>query len=144
VTRVEETVITYLKQIGQLEAQDLGSKRQEVTVANKEFLLDSFQRQASANGKIIAVAVALLCVLFAVGVGLVIYFKNSPAALTAVAGGNLMSLLGIVAWLRRLWFEKNTMVALYLVAANLSPQEAAKVIVSFHFRAVKLRSYARL
>jgi F0F1-type ATP synthase assembly protein I len=138
--RVEIALRGYIQRLGQDKTASLGGKQKTPTEADTQFLISALQTKSKENGTIIIVAVILLFALFCVGIGFAIYFRDSPAAISSVLGGNLLVLLGIVAWLRRLWFDKNTMDTLMLIIPGLSASEAAKVVTSFYFRAVKVKS----
>jgi len=91
------------------------------------------EEDATSTDRIVVAAVVLLCCLFVAGLGLVVYYRNSPEhAAVLFGGGTFVSLLGIVAWLRKLWFDKRTMDLILVLVQSMSPADAAKVLTTFY------------
>jgi hypothetical protein len=79
----------------------------------------------------------LLCCLFIAGLGLVVYYRDSPERVAVLfGGGTFLSMLVIVGWLRKLWFDKRTMDLLLVLVQSMSPADAAKVLTTFYFGAL--------
>ncbi len=131
----------YLGGIGQLDEQELGGSPNTVSAEYQQSLVASLSGQWKFNKGIIVVAISVLCAIFLLGIFLVIYYRDSPTAIAAILGGNFFSLLVIVGWLRRLWLENSTMGALLAIVEGMTPREAAKVITTWHFRAIKERKH---
>jgi len=94
------------------------------TKSLEERLKDRFK----FNNGIILLAIIILCMIFAIGVFFVFYYRNSPAALGGVFGGTFLSLLSIISWLHKLWREKSIMDMTLSVIEGLPAREAAKFI----------------
>jgi hypothetical protein len=134
---LEHTLADYLRRIGQYEAQRLGGEAHQISPADSEFLRDSLCRQIRFSDRLITVAVILLCGLFVVGVFLILYNRGSLNATAVISGGTFASMLVIIRWLRQLWLDKSTMDMLVNAANGLSPAEAAKLVTTFYFKALR-------
>lgn len=139
-----QSIQTYLREIGEVESKKLGdtpSLRAPETLAGAQSALErSLREDARHTDIIVVVAVVLLCCLFVAGLGLVIYYRDSPERVEVMfGGGTFVSLLGIVAWLRKLWFDKRTMDLLLVLVQSMSPADAAKVLTTFYFGALSLK-----
>jgi hypothetical protein len=140
-SRYVQSVQTYLREIGEVESKKLGDTptlRAPETLAGAQSTLErSLREDARTTDRIVVVAVVLLCCLFVAGIGLVVYYRNSPEHLEVLfGGGTFVSLLGIVGWLRKLWFDKRTMDLLLVLVQSMSPADAAKVLTAFYFGAL--------
>lgn len=136
-----QSVQAYLGEIGEGEAKKLGETPSAPSV---EILADAqsslerrLQKDAKMTDAIILVAVVLLCCLFVFGIMVMVYYRNSPQKLALVfAGGSFGSMLLIVGWLRKLWFDKRTMDLLLALTQSMNPMDAAKAVTSFYFGAL--------
>ena len=136
---VRKTIDAYLTKTGQRDTPILGREIDHAAIKDAApSLLSQLQKSQASAGLIIFIAVGLLCALFVVGVALIFYYRNSPGTIALIFGGNFFSLLIIVFWLRRLWLEKTTIDTLMVLVSGMSTAEAAKVIVGFHFKAIKM------
>ncbi len=136
-----QSLQTYLREIGEVESKKLGdapTNRAPETLAGAQSALErSLREDAKSTDRIVVAAVVLLCCLFVAGLGLVVYYRNSPEhAAVLFGGGTFVSLLGIVAWLRKLWFDKRTMDLLLVLVQSMSPADAARVLTAFYFGAL--------
>ncbi len=124
----------YLEASGQLTPtqKEFGRARHPATDRTVSLRLD-LATQRKFNSRIIVAAVSCLCCLFAVGLYLVIAFRNSPSTIVAIFGGTIFSLLVIVRWLRQLWLDKSLMDLLLYAADSLSPDELLKLVSTFYF-----------
>jgi len=127
-------VSSFVDELGQARVQPLGGTTREPQPEQVRRFSGRLKRQSDRNSYLMAAAVAVLCLLFVVCVFLVVYYRHSPKTTMLVFGGNILQLIVIVAWLRRLWLDKNTMEALLIVADELPPLEAAKIITNFYFK----------
>ena len=132
---------TYLNDIGEAGPKKLGEAAPPLSqgsLASAQASLEiSLRKDARKTDRILLIAVGLLCCLFALGFGLTIYHRNSPTNVAALfGGGTFLSLLGIVAWLRKLWFDKRTMDLLLALTQSMTPADAAKALTSFYFGAL--------
>jgi hypothetical protein len=136
-----QSIQTYLREIGEVESKKLGDApalRAPETLAGAQGALErSLREDARKTDRIVVVAVVLLCCLFIAGLGLVVYFRDSPERIAVLfGGGTFLSMLGIVGWLRKLWFDKRTMDLLLDLVQSMSPADAAKVLTTFYFGAL--------
>lgn len=140
---LEHTLASYLKTIDQLEPQSLGGRQRSLTDQDSQFLRESLTRQLRFNNSLIVVAVVLLCVLFLLAVLLILAQRNSLNAVAVISGATFSAMLAIIAFLRRLWLDKSAMDMLLYACYGLSPQEVAKLVTSFYFKAVATSKLAR-
>ncbi|HSZ62580.1 MAG TPA: hypothetical protein VK828_12335 [Terriglobales bacterium] len=136
-----QSMQSYLREIGEADPKKLGDAAAlhapETLAAAQRSLERRLREDAKRTDRIIVVAVVLLCCLFFAGLGLVFYYRNSPGQLTIVFGGGaFLSLLGIVGWLRKLWFDKRTMDLLLVLVQSMNPADAAKMLATFYFGAL--------
>jgi hypothetical protein len=136
-----QSIQTYLREIGEVESKKLGDSPALFApgaLAGPQGRVErSLREEARKTDRIVAVAVVLLCSLFVAGLGLVIYYRDSPERVAVIfGGGTFASLLGIIAWLRKLWFDKRTMDLLLVSLESMSPSDAAKVLTTFYFGAL--------
>jgi hypothetical protein len=94
---------------------------------------------AHKNAYMMHTAVALVLALFLGCVALVIYYRHTPNIAILVMGGNGLQLLLLVGWLRRLWMEKTTVETLLIAVEELPPNDAARLLTAFYFRAIRAK-----
>ena len=135
---LKQTLVDYLRRIGQYEPQTLGKKPRPVTEEDNRFLRDSLNRQLRFNNIMILVAVLLLCGLFTLGAFLILYHRNSVNAVEVISGTTFAALLLIVRFLRRLWLDKSAVDLLIHASYAMSPEESAKLVTSFYFRTLHI------
>jgi hypothetical protein len=136
-----ESIQTYIREIGEIGPKKLGDPTAlpspESLTAAQSSLERSLREDAKKTDRIIVVAVLLLCCLFAAGLALGIYYRDSPQNVAILFGGGaFVSMLGIVGWLRKLWFDKRTMDLLLSLTQSMKPDDAAKALTSFYFGAL--------
>ena len=128
----------YLESTGQLQLKQLGPREEKaITREHNQRLAARLSRRRQSNDRIVIIATAVLCVLFVLGIALLLYYRDNPTVIWPAVGGMLASNLGIVASLRRLWIEKTLIDSLLVVAAELPPEQAAKYIVLLYWNLVK-------
>jgi hypothetical protein len=135
------SVKAYLGEIGEGDAKKLGETPPApslgILAAAQSSLERSLQKDTKRTDAIILVAVVVLCCLFVFGIVVMVYYRNSPQTLALVfEGGSFGSMLVIVAWLRKLWFDKRTMDLLLALTQSMNPADAAKAVTSFYFGAM--------
>ncbi len=128
-------IARYVEKLGQTKAQGMGSATEAPPVDSGALSIE-LKNQYHRNQILIWLAAALWTMLFLVGIFLVFLFRNNPAGLALILGGNLMVLSGVMFALRRLWLDLSAMGALLAILPGLSPAEAAKVITSYYFNAI--------
>lgn len=136
---IYSVVDAYLERIGQNRVQELGEQRPEPSKEDQAFLIEGLRRTRRFNANIIIVAIIILCAIFLLGAFLVIYYRSAPQTMAMVFGGNFLSLLVIVAWLRRLWFEKSTLDLLTALLPSLPAADAAQVVTTWRFQSKSVR-----
>jgi hypothetical protein len=134
-------VQTYVREIGEIGPRKLGDPTARPSPESLAVAQSSLERSLREDAKktdgIIVVAVVLLCCLFAAGLALGIYYRASPQNVAVLfGGGTFVSMLGIVGWLRKLWFDKRTMDLLLALTQSMKPDDAAKALTSFYFGAL--------
>ncbi|SRR5260370_979416 len=137
--KLDNTLADYLRRIGQYEPQSLGKEPRPTTEEDSLFLRDSLNRQLLFNNLLIIVAVIMLCVLFMLGVFLILYHRDSFDAVAWISGGTFAALLVIIRLLRRLWLDKSAVDLLIHASHGMSPSESAKLVTTFYFRALRAR-----
>ncbi|KAA6461262.1 hypothetical protein DYQ86_13570 [Acidobacteria bacterium AB60] len=137
------TLASYLKTIDQLEPQSLGGRQRTLSDQDSQFLRASLMRQQRFNNAMIVVAVVLLCALFALAAFLLLLQRNSVNAVAVISGTTFSAMLGIIAFLRRLWLDKSAMDLLLFACQGLSPSEVANLVTSFYFKATEPRRAVR-
>ncbi len=137
---------TYLENTGQLdERAPLGTSAQpdglEETSTDLEALRTGTRRlsedlkiRLKFNDRIIILALALLVLLFIIGVGLVFYYRGTPTVMGSILGGTYLSLLSIVRWLYRLWREKTIMDLSKELCEILPPEKSAELITAIYWK----------
>lgn len=139
-TPTETIVDDFLVATGQDDAQAMGvTQVQSRLETQSSTLVANLHARQLWAGRILIVAILVLCAIFLVGVALVFYYRDSPTTISILFGGNFFSLLAIVYWLRRLWLEKTVLDTLLILIASMPPTEAAKTITQFHFKAIRIR-----
>jgi hypothetical protein len=83
---------------------------------------------------LVITSVVLLCVLFLAGVALAIYHRDNPGLMSAIVGGDLLSLLAVVGWLHKITVQKTIMDAAMSVIDGLPPDKAASFLLTMHER----------
>ncbi len=139
--QLKEIYKDYLKRIGRLDEEVcLGPRTDKKDVKDKgtiirqsRFLSERLNNRFRFNNKIIILAVVLLCILFAVGVILVFYYRDSPSVMGGIFGGTFLSLLSIIGWLHKLWKEKSLMDISLSILEGLPPEKASDCISTLYW-----------
>lgn len=127
----------YLNRIGELKPVQLGDDdKRIVTEKDSAFLETQINGQRNFNNTIIIVAMVVLCVIFLVGVALVIKYIDHIEKINIVFGGTFLSLLSIVYWLRKLWLEKSVLDISMGIIQNMPPEKAADYISTLYWRMI--------
>jgi uncharacterized protein with PQ loop repeat len=142
--QLKEIYKHYLQRIGRLDEEVcLGPRMDKKVVEDKDtviqqsrLLSETLNNRFRFNNKIIIIAVVLLCILFAVGVILVFYYRDSPSVMGGVFGGTFLSLLSIISRLHKLWKEKNLMDITIGMLEGLPPEKAAEFISTIYWKQV--------
>jgi uncharacterized protein YqhQ len=132
----------YLKGIGKLEeaivlgspGDQKGLKSSDEIDRQSRILTESLDKRFKFNNNIIILAILLLCILFAIGVFLVFFYRNSPSVMGGVFGGTFLALLSIIKWLHKLWKEKSLMDISLCILEGLPPEKAAESISTLYWK----------
>ncbi|MEX3846254.1 hypothetical protein [Paraburkholderia sp. BR10882] len=127
----------YLTQIGQNSPLDLDESRREITDEDSKFLLQRFDKTQRLADVALIAAIATLLIIFFIFTALIFIYRNNLAYFSTLTGGDLLSMLTIVSWLRRLWLEKTTIETLRVFLVKMKPEDAAQIITTFYFNAMK-------
>jgi hypothetical protein len=128
----------YLKQIGQLpgtlNAPELaGGKKRVAGQTDSEFLRKLLSEQSVVNRRMLAVAVTLVCLTFAITVYFALQMNDSTAAVKVMGVGSGVEVCWVT-WLRSLWRDSNMYSILLVAADRLSPDELAKLVAGLFFK----------
>lgn len=134
--KISKVVRSYLDRVGQNQPQVLGEQTVDFDPRDKTMLLSGFAAVRKSNSLSKLLAIAVLVVIFSLTVYLALLHRNDMKFLSFILGGNFLSLLVIVGWLRRVWLEGTTLDILSLLIQSMSPQEAVQVISTFYFTAI--------
>jgi len=129
----------YLRKIGKLEGElslgkrgdSCGVENEDVLIRECEFLRKRLESRFHFSNKILILAMVLLCILFALGVYLIFYFRDDPPIRGGIFAGTFISLLSIVKWLHVIWKEKIFIDISIAIFEELSPSEAAQKAAEF-------------
>lgn len=139
--QLKEIYEEYLKGIEKLdEVIVLGSRGDQMEAKSSDLidnqsrmLTERLNKRFKFNNAIIILAIVLLCILFAIGVSLVFYYRNSPSVMGGVFGGTFLALLSIIGWLHKLWKEKSLMDISLWALEGLPPEKAAEHINTLYW-----------
>lgn len=140
---LKQTLVDYLRRIGQYEPQSLGKESRRLTAEDNVFLRESLNRQLRFNNLMILVALVLLCALFILGVFLILYNLRSVNVVEVISGATFAAMLAMIRFLRRLWLDKSAVDLLIHASYAMSPEEAAKLVTSFYFRTQNIRGQVK-
>lgn len=139
---IKTSVLAYLERIAQLTAGPLGEPVKLPDREDSAFLLSRMKQDHVINGISKLSAIAMLLVTFALFIFLAVHYRNDVTNLLRILGGNVLTLLLVVAWMRKIWLEGTMLAMLTVVTEKLPPVEAAKVITSVYYKMIKAdRSY---
>lgn len=106
--------------------------KDEPTKHDSELLLDELEKQRSFNKIILIIAIAMLILLYLIGICFIFTYRDNPRIMVIVFGGIFAALLGVVKRLHSIWREKFIIDHASLVLRNFSPEQAARFILSLH------------
>ena len=123
-----------LSEVGALEPVTLGAApKQKASPADKEKVEQVIAEQRVFNSRVVTLAISMLVAIFIIAVAVALYHINRPAVATAAIGGNLLSLVLIVSWMRRLWIERGIIDLAQVAIRELAPEEGIKLACSLYF-----------
>jgi hypothetical protein len=126
----------YMRQSGQAGPRKLGDPPAEPADLNRAttWLRGYLRERVQVSDRLVIVVVVLLCALFFTGIGLAIYHRDHPGFMSALIGGNLLSLLAVVAWLRRILIEKTQMDLSMALIEALPPEQSVVFMMTLYER----------
>jgi hypothetical protein len=138
----------YLDGIGKLDKKIyMGRGKDTKPVEDKEILKQEshilskrLSKRFKFNDNIIRIAIVLLCLLFAIGVTLIFYYRDLPHVMGGVFSGTFLLLYIIIRWLHKLWEEKSHMDFVLVIFDGLPPEKAAEFLINHYW---KLRSSSK-
>jgi len=133
-----------LAEIGALEPVTLGtSQKPKVSQAEKEKVEQVIAQQRTFNSRVLTLAISMLVAIFLAAMFLALYHINRPTFAAAAIGGNLLSLLLIVSWMRRLWIERGIIDLAQVAIRGLPPDEGIKLACSMYFGLLAAKTEAK-
>jgi hypothetical protein len=98
----------------------------------------SFRRllaeQQKFNERLLNIAVGMVVVIFFVGILFALYYRSTPSMLEVALGGNLLSILVTVRWMRKLWIEKGLVDLAYLATEEMPAEDAIRLASTIYWR----------
>jgi len=79
-------------------------------------------------------AVAMVAVIFCVGIFFALYYRDKPSMLEVALGGSLFSNLVTVRWIRKFWIEKGLVDLAYLATEKMPADEAIRLASAIYWR----------
>jgi uncharacterized membrane protein len=131
--KIAGAIDSYLRSIKQHSAPSQADEQLLLNPEDKTALLARFTQINKSNSVSKALAIAVLVATFGVTLYFAFLYKHDIKSVSIILGGNLLSLLVIAGWLRRIWLEGTTLDILSLLVQGLPPKEAAEVITTFYF-----------
>lgn len=131
-----------IEKSGGLQVPKLGGKTEkkstEIEILSisdevKQQLLDELRKQSEFNNKLIITIIIGYFIIFALAVFVVIYNRDSPALISIALGGSILSLLVVIASMRKLLKEKHTMDLIRITIPNLSSEQAMVMIQTLYY-----------
>ena len=133
----------YLDAVDALEPAVLGGKSKKAINGEKYTLrlekesaklVKRLSTGSTFNNRLIISITILHFLIFLLAASLVLYYRDSPKAITTVLGGSLISLLALTRSLAGLWRDKNAMDILRAIVPDLPPEQVVPVIQSLYFK----------
>ncbi|SRR5258707_213462 len=138
--RLRETVRVYLSHIGQEQARQLG--RRPTRDSGRDELRERLLDEQRFNRKIFTLMVALLTFLFAVGVYFVWKNRDQPLNAGAFLGGEFLSFLLLIQWIRQTLLDKVYTDLLVRASDELDPEHLAKFVTTWYELTTKAHPHA--
>jgi hypothetical protein len=134
----------YLKSIGKFDPDIRFGRKESKAAENKEVielqsraLAERLKERFKFNNRIILIGILLLCLLFILGIVIIILYRDFLLTNRIVLGFTFFSFFPIVYYLRMLWWDKCYLDISLSVIEGLPPQQAADFISVMYW---KLRS----
>jgi|SRR5215469_17439429 len=138
--RLQQAVEIYLSDIGQKQAPELGNKPSKKR-GGQEFR-KRLLREQRFNRFIFSLLVLLLTVLFAVGIYFVLKNRDQPLTAAAFWGGELISFLLVIQWIRQTLLDKVSADLLLRASDELDAEHLAKFVTTWYELATKAHPQA--
>jgi len=130
---VADALYTFVKENDQHAAPLQADHELVIDTARTERLLGRFDRIRKSNNTSKILVVVILVVTFLVTLYFAFLYQHDLKSVSFILGGNLLSLLVIAGWLRRIWLEGTTLDILSLLVQELPAREAIQVISTFYY-----------
>jgi hypothetical protein len=128
----------YLSNIGQLKPIVLGDgEERPLTKQDNQNLIGLLEQRAKSNSYIVIITIVMLIVLFVLALFFLFYYRNDTKTVGFIFGVTLLSNLGIIGRLRKLWIEKNMVDISLIVTERMPPNQAAKFINLLYWNLIK-------
>jgi hypothetical protein len=138
--RLERDLRNLLNELELIEPVTLGKRqRRPVSAAHAAKLDALLASQRLFNNRLVVVAVCMVVGVFLLSVFFTLYHRDNPAMLPVAFGGNLLSILVTVGWVRTLWIEKGHLDLASVAIAQLPPEEAIRLASSLYWHLLSQR-----
>lgn len=128
--RLQKAVQMYLADIGQQQAPDLGGK--PATKKGKDEFRERLLEEQLYNRRIFSLMILLLTMLFAVGIYFVFRNRDQPITAGSFLGGEFLSLLLVIQWIRQVLLDKVYTDLLVRASNELDSEHLAKFVTTFY------------
>lgn len=122
---------SYLARLERLQEQPLGPRRKAPRSATSEdsaWLKASLREVKASQRRLFAICVAVLCAIFAIQVGLLLYSVLAKNPVGSAIGGGVVVFLPVLWWLRRLWIDSFILHLSEKIIDELPPEQQVKMI----------------
>ena len=125
----------FLAGLGVLKPVTLGGEKiHAFSDAHKRSLQRILETQYQFNNRVLSLAISMVAVVFFLGIFFALYYRENPKMLQVVLGGNLLSILVTVAWIRKLWIEKGLVDLARLAVEGMATEDAIRLASTIYWR----------
>ncbi|MDH3892277.1 MAG: hypothetical protein OEV49_14460 [candidate division Zixibacteria bacterium] len=137
--RLRTPVREYLDKLGLDRTMEFGVEVRQAGEADSKALRGVLNAERKHINILFYLLMVLLVVLFGAGLYLVMTTPYEPLILWLIFGTEFAALLGILAMLRRIWYEKFIIATALAVLEDLPPEDAAQFILLLHSKFLRKR-----
>ena len=119
------------------------SKKRRASKEDSACLINGLRKKVRSNRSILVATLATLLALSITGFLLILHYRNDPKFLGMIFGALYLSHLGIVARLRELWIDKNTIDIALPILTDLPPEKAAEFMLTLYWGFFKTSPLSR-
>ena len=130
-SNLRQSLEAYLARLDRLEEPVLGPRRKAPRPATSEdsaWLKTSLRQVKASQRRLFALCVVVLCVIFAIQVGLLLYSLLAKNPVGSAIGGGVVVFLPVLWWLRRLWIDSFILHLAEKIIDELPPEQQVKTI----------------